>query len=80
METTSRQVRREDEVTLLDYWRVMRKHGLMIMGITCVSVVAAGFTSYFLMTKIYESRATILAPKESGGGGGGGSLLAALAA
>lgn len=80
METTSRQVRREDEVTLLDYWRVMRKHGLMILGITCVSVVAAGFTSYFLMTKIYESRATILAPKESGGGGGGGSLLAALAA
>jgi tyrosine-protein kinase Etk/Wzc len=42
-----------------------------------VSVFAAGINSYFLMTKIYESKASILSPREPGGGGAG--LLATLA-
>jgi uncharacterized protein involved in exopolysaccharide biosynthesis len=50
----------------------------MILGLTFVSVFVAGFYTYFMMTKIYESKASILAPKESGGGGAG--LAAALAA
>jgi len=68
----------EDEVNLLDYWRVLKKRGRMILGLVFVSVFTAGFYSYFIMTKIYESKASILAPKESGGGGAG--LAAALAA
>jgi len=68
----------EDEINLLDYWRVLRKRGWMIVGITFMSVFVAGFYSYFMMTKIYESKATILGPRESGGGGGG-ILAAALA-
>jgi uncharacterized protein involved in exopolysaccharide biosynthesis len=68
----------DDEINLLDYWRVLRKHGRMILGLVFISVFTAGFLSYFVMTKIYESKASILAPKESGGGGAG--LAAALAA
>jgi uncharacterized protein involved in exopolysaccharide biosynthesis len=70
----------EDEVNLLDYWRVLRKRGRMILGVTFVSVFAAGFLSFFVMTKIYQSTASVLAPKESGAGGAGASLAAALAA
>jgi len=68
----------DDEVNLLDYWRVLKKRGRLIVGLTFVSVFAAGFLSYFIMTKIYESKASILAPKETSGGGAG--LAAALAA
>jgi tyrosine-protein kinase Etk/Wzc len=68
----------DDEINLLDYWRVLRKRGRMILALVFVSVVTMGFLSYFVMTKIYESRASILAPKESSGGSAG--LAAALAA
>ena len=78
MESASRRDGQVDEVTLLDYWRVLRKHARMVLGLTFVSAFTAGFLSYFIMTKIYESKATVLAPKESGGAGT--SLLAALAA
>jgi len=78
MSPDAREDWQEDEVNLLDYWRVLRKRGWMILGLTFVSVFTAGFYSYFMMAKIYESTASILAPKESGGGGAG--LAAALAA
>ena len=78
MSADSREEWQEDEVNLLDYWRVLKKRGRMIVGLTFVSVFAAGILSYFLMTKIYESTATILAPKESGGTTA--NLAAALAA
>jgi tyrosine-protein kinase Etk/Wzc len=68
----------EDEINLLDYWRALRKHARMILGLVFISVFTAGFLSYFVMTKIYESKVSILAPKESGGGGAG--LAAALMA
>jgi uncharacterized protein involved in exopolysaccharide biosynthesis len=68
----------DDEINLLDYWRVLKKRGWMVMGLVFVSVFTAGFYSYYMMTKIYESRASILAPRESGGGGAG--LAAAMAA
>ncbi len=65
----------DDEINLLDYWRILRKRGRMILALFTVSVFLAGFYSYFIATKIYESKAAILAPKESGGGG---SNLAAM--
>lgn len=66
----------DDEVNLLDYWRVIRKRGWIILGLVFPLVFTTGFYSYFIATKIYESKAAILAPKESGGGGASG--LAAL--
>jgi len=78
MSSETREEWQDDEINLLDYWRVLKKHGRVILGLVFVSVFVAGFYSYFVMTKIYESKASILAPKESGGGGAG--LAAALAA
>ena len=78
MSADARDEWQEDEVNLLDYWRVLRKHGRMILGLVFVSLVIAGVLSYFVMTKVYQSSASILAPKESAGGGAG--LAAALAA
>ena len=68
----------DDEVNLLDYWRVLKKRCWMILLLTFASVFTAGFYSHFMMTKIYGSTASILGPKESGGGGAG--LVATLAA
>ncbi len=68
----------DDEVNLLDYWRVLKKRGRMILGITVVSVLTVGLLTYFVLPKIYASTTTILAPRESGAGAGG--LAAALAA
>ncbi len=68
----------DDEATLLDYWRVLVKHGRMIVGLTLLATIAAGLYTYFVAPKIYESTASILAPVESRGGGG--NLAAALAA
>jgi tyrosine-protein kinase Etk/Wzc len=78
MSPETREEWKDDEINLFDYWQVLRKHGRMILGLVFVSVFAAGFYSYFIMTKIYESTASILAPKESSGGGP--SLAAALVA
>ena len=78
MSVDAREEWQEDEVNLLDYWRVLKKRCRLIVGLTVISVLAAGFLSYFIMTKIYESTAAILAPKESGGTTG--NLAAALMA
>ena len=64
-----------DEIDLLEYWRALKKRGWLILALVLVSMLAAGSYTYFRMPKIFESRATILTPKEAGGGGGG---LAAL--
>ncbi|MBI4242096.1 MAG: hypothetical protein HY613_10295 [Candidatus Rokubacteria bacterium] len=67
-----------DEINLLDYWRVLLKRGRMILGLTCISVLTAGSYSYFFLPKIFESTASILAPKDPAGAGP--SLASALAA
>jgi uncharacterized protein involved in exopolysaccharide biosynthesis len=68
----------DDEINLLDYWRVLWKHWKMIGGIVALTVVATVVISLF-MTNIYQARAVIIpvAAKDSGTGGGAG--LAALA-
>jgi uncharacterized protein involved in exopolysaccharide biosynthesis len=78
MNAETREEWQDDEINLLDYWRVLRKRGWIILGLTFISAFAAGYYSYFILPKIYESTATILAPRESAGGGAG--LAAALAA
>jgi uncharacterized protein involved in exopolysaccharide biosynthesis len=66
----------EDEVNLLDYLRVLKKRGRMVLGLCAVSVVTAFVVSYFVLPKIYESTASILPPADPKGGGGLSALLA----
>src|SRR5271169_351245 len=61
---------RNEGFNLLDYWWVLRKRGWMIVGLCVVAVLYAGTYSYFFAARIFESRASILPPRESNGGGG----------
>ncbi len=66
----------DDGLTLLDYWAVVRKRFSGIAALVVFAVASALVVS-LLLPKIYEGKASILAPKESGGGAGG-ALTAAL--
>jgi tyrosine-protein kinase Etk/Wzc len=67
----------DEEVNLLDYWRVVRKHIRLIIVLYVIAVLAT--MGYSLWTpKIYEATATVLAPDERGVRGLG--LTTALAA
>jgi len=59
------EMEREDEINLLDYWRVIRKRWKTIAWIFGVSVVSAIIVS-LLMTPIYRATTTML-PLESSG-------------
>ena len=63
MSAETREEWQDDEINLLDCWRVLKRRGWMILGLTIASVFTVGFYSYFIMPKIYESTATILAPR-----------------
>jgi len=65
----------EDEINLLDYWRVIWKYKWLI-GVLCSTSVIVAMIFGLLAPKIYQSTATIILPKEGGGGG----LLSALRA
>jgi uncharacterized protein involved in exopolysaccharide biosynthesis len=67
----------DQEVTLLDYWRVVRERLWLIASICLVAVVATMLVSLW-SPKIYESTATILAPDERSARGFG--LMSSLAA
>ena len=74
VEQQIQQLADNDEINLLDYWRVVWKYKWLIVGLCFVSVLTAmilGLSS----PKIYESSATVLIPKEVGAGG----LLSAIA-
>src|SRR5437879_3911824 len=65
----------EDEVNLLDYWRVIRKQRRMLIRLFCSAVLLAMVVS-LLLPKVYESTASILPQIDSKEGMGLGSLLA----
>ena len=66
----------EDEVNLLDYWRVIRKQRRMLIRLFCSAILLAMVVS-LLLPKVYESTASILPQIDSKEGLGGlGSLLA----
>jgi uncharacterized protein involved in exopolysaccharide biosynthesis len=67
----------EDEINLLDYWRVIWKRRKLIGYIVMATVLLTAVTSLF-MTNLYQAKAVIM-PVSAKGGGGGGSGLAALA-
>lgn len=60
------EVEREDEINLLDYWRVIRKRWKIIAWIFGASVIVAAVVS-LLITPIYQAKATLM-PIESSGG------------
>lgn len=59
------EMEREDEINLLDYWRVIRKRWKIIAWIFGVSVITAGVIS-LLMSPIYRAKTTLM-PLESSG-------------
>ena len=69
----------DDEVNLLDCWRVLTKRRKLVLGLAVLPALLTGIYCYFFATKIYESTAAVLAPKETGSGATAG-LAAALAA
>lgn len=69
----------DDEVTILDYWRVLTKRKALILCLAILPALLTGVYCHFFATRIYESTAAILAPKETGSGATAG-LAAALAA
>jgi len=63
-------INKEDEINLLDYWRVLVKHKLLIGVITIVAF--AGSVIYSLtLPRIYISKASILPPQQEGSVGSG---------
>jgi uncharacterized protein involved in exopolysaccharide biosynthesis len=60
------EMERDDEINLLDYWRVLMKRWKIIAGIFAISVVTATIIS-LRMTPIYQAVTTIM-PVESSGG------------
>lgn len=74
--TTQQTQAPDDEVNLLDYWRVLWKRRWVIGGL-CLSAVSAALVVSLLLPKIYESTATLLPSLDSKDGGGLGALLSA---
>lgn len=69
----------EDEVNLLDYWRVVWTRRWLIGGL-CIAAVLAALVVSLLLPKSYESTATLLPALEAKDGGGLAALLAATGA
>jgi uncharacterized protein involved in exopolysaccharide biosynthesis len=67
----------EDEINLLDYWRVIRKRQKFIIRVVVAAVLVTVVIS-LLMTNIYQAKAVIMpiTSKESGAGAGVGAWSA----
>ncbi len=65
----------EEEPTLLEYWRVLWRYRWVIVAIGLI-VCLATVVLTIRTPKVFESTATLIAPRETGGGG----LIAGLAA
>jgi len=55
----------EDEINLLDYWRVIVKRKVLIGGIVCIAIIASVIYSLTLPA-IYASTASIFPPQQEG--------------
>ncbi len=75
MDPEARVERNEDEVSLLDYVRVIRKHWRMEVGLFLMACLVAGVVS-LLLPKEYEATASVLPPPEPKGGRALESLMA----
>jgi uncharacterized protein involved in exopolysaccharide biosynthesis len=77
MDEKGSKLRDDEELNLLDYWRVVRKRAWLV-GTLCVVSVLASLGYSLQLPKMYESAATIVAPSEGARGGLG--IASALAA
>lgn len=68
----------EEEVNLLDYWKVIQKRKKRILLITFLFTLL-GVLSCFVMSRKYEATATLMPPTQSSGGGGGLAAIASQA-
>ncbi len=53
------QMNQDDEINLLDYWRVIKKRSKLILALFLVSVISAAVVSLY-MTPIYEAKVTLM--------------------
>jgi tyrosine-protein kinase Etk/Wzc len=65
-DTRSRRRLNDEEVALLEYWRVVRKHVRLIV-LLCVIAVLATMGYSLWLPKVYESTTTLLTPDERSG-------------
>ena len=68
--TTNNDKIEEDEINLLDYWRVLVKRKLII-GLIVVAAIIGSVIYALMLPPIYASTASILPPQQEGGGAGG---------
>ena len=66
---TSNDKMEEDEINLLDYWRVLVKRKLII-GLIVIAAIIVSVIYALTLPPIYASTASILPPQEGGGAGG----------
>lgn len=65
----------DDEINLLDYFNVLKKHKKIIVTIVVISVLTTGIVS-LLMTKIYEAKAVIVPATQQSSPPGMSALVA----
>ena len=70
---TSNDKMEEDEINLLDYWRVLVKRKLIIGLIVAIAIIASVIYA-LMLPPIYASTASILPPQQEGGGGAAGII------
>ena len=71
--TTNNDKIEEDEINLLDYWRVLVKRKLII-GLIVVAAIIGSVIYALMLPPIYASTASILPPQQEGGGGAAGII------
>ncbi len=64
-----------DEITLLDFLNVIKKHRKLIVTLVLVSVIVTGITS-LLLTRIYRAEAVIMPALQKEDSGGMGTIAA----
>jgi len=56
-----------DEITLIDYWRILKQRKKSLFGVVLATLSAAGI--YLMLTpRVYQSEATLLFPRQPDGG------------
>ena len=70
---TSNDKMEEDEINLLDYWRVLVKRKLII-GLIVIAAIIVSVIYALMLPPIYASTASILPPQQEGGGGAAGII------
>jgi capsular polysaccharide biosynthesis protein len=55
----------EEEFDLLQYWKMIKKHWLMIVAIPLIAAVISGLVSFFVIKPVYQASTTLIVGKKS---------------